>query len=91
MFFYQLRDIPLDLSHPITGSLASQYLTSSVIGGGSIYSVKMLRSTALGAGCNFEPIVLFCWPLQAPHLKHLVVEHSDYTRDGRKLTYIIKT
>ena len=48
MCCYQLRDIPLDLSHPITGSLASQYLTSSVIGGGPIYSVKMLRSTALG-------------------------------------------
>ena len=44
---YQLPDIPLDLSHPITESLASQYLTSSVIGGGPIYSLKMLRFTAL--------------------------------------------
>ena len=49
MCCYQLQDIPLDLSHPITGSLASQYVTSSVIGGGPICSVKMLRSTAL---CN---------------------------------------
>ena len=47
MCCYQLWDIPLDLSQPITGSLASQYWTSSVIGGGPIYSVKMLRSTAL--------------------------------------------
>ena len=44
MCCYELRDIPLD---PITGSLASKYLTSSVIGGGPIYSVKMLRSTTL--------------------------------------------
>ena len=44
---YQFQDIPLDLSQPITGSLASQYFNSSVIGDGSIYSVKMLRSTAL--------------------------------------------
>ena len=44
---YQLQDIPLDLSHPISGSLASQYLTSSVIGYGPIYLVKMWRSTAL--------------------------------------------
>ena len=47
MCCYQLRDIPLDLSHPITGSLASQYFTSSVVVGGPIYLVKMLRSTAL--------------------------------------------
>ena len=47
MCCYQLWDIPLDLSHPITGSLASQYFTSSVVVGGPIYLVKMLRSTAL--------------------------------------------
>ena len=39
--------MPLHLSQPITGSLASQYWTSSLIGVGPIYSVKMLRSTAL--------------------------------------------
>ena len=47
MCCYQLQDIPLDLSQPITGSLASQYWNSSVIGGGAIYLVTMLRSTAL--------------------------------------------
>ena len=52
MCCYQLRDIPLDLSQPITGSLASQYWNSSVIGGGPIYSVKMLRSTALKTNCG---------------------------------------
>ena len=46
MCCYLLQEIPLDLSHPITGSLASQYVTPSVIGGGPIYSVKMLRSIA---------------------------------------------
>ena len=53
----QLRDLPLDLSQPITDSLASQYLTSSVIRGGPIYSVKMLRSTAL----VMEFIVFYVW------------------------------
>ena len=37
---YQLWVISLDLSHQITGSLASQYLTRSVIGGCPIYSVN---------------------------------------------------
>ena len=39
--------LPLGLSQPITGSLAYQYWTISVIGVSPIYSVKMLWSTAL--------------------------------------------
>ena len=55
MCCYQLRDIPLDLSQPITGSLASQYWTSSVIGGGPISLVNKLRSTALVITNVFKP------------------------------------
>ena len=40
---YQLSDITVDLSKPITGNEAFHYWTSSVIGGGPIYSALLFN------------------------------------------------